>query len=145
MLQSLWTSIFSSLWKWLASQEILKKLKSNTWLEQWHLVTSSSHRHERKSFVHFRPSSDLNPQSRFKSFFWLNRREPNKIRVLVIHTCFFTYQGYQGTLVLKLSLASEYLVAVTGTTESTSPLNRNQKNKKKHHWLTFRRKISQQY
>ena len=37
-------------------------------------------------------------------------------------TCFLTYQGYHGTFVFNLSCASAYLVAVTGTTESTSPL-----------------------
>jgi len=37
-------------------------------------------------------------------------------------TWFLTYQGYHGILVDNLSCARAYLVAVTGTTESTSPL-----------------------
>ena len=37
-------------------------------------------------------------------------------------TWFLTYHGYHGTFVLNFSCEMEYLVAVTGTTESTSPL-----------------------
>lgn len=37
-------------------------------------------------------------------------------------TWFLTYHGYHGTFVVNFSCEIEYLVAVTGTTESTSPL-----------------------
>lgn len=66
-------------------------------------------------------------------------------------TCFLTYQGYHGIVVDNLSCASEYLVAVTGTTESTSPLqydnskgkNKNKKDMIKLSCLNFLRISSQ--
>jgi hypothetical protein len=43
----------------------------------------------------------------------------------IYNTCLPEYHGYQGTLTFKRRWPIENLVAVTGTTESVSPLQAN--------------------
>ena len=65
------------------------------------------------------------------TYVWLRNVKKDKKRRMLL-TCFLTYQGYKGILVVNFSCAREYLVAVTGTTESISPLSLSKiKNKKR--------------
>lgn len=92
------------------------------------LVPGSGDRHEGQALVDLAPSSDLQHPGIMEDVGTLLHGgavwTPERLLGFALRTPTFpsTYQGYQLTRVGSLRALMEYLVAVTGTTESVSPL-----------------------